>query len=97
MGISLTITDTNEIPYNYAHSYRINKKVKNKNYTGIGEKIGEDTENSTSSYTGTGLEYIWEEVNKISNIQSEETEETLIYNLPNMTEDEHYTVERKKI
>lgn len=50
-GITLTITDTNELPYNYAHSYTINKKVKNENYTGIGQKIGEDTENSTSGFT----------------------------------------------
>jgi len=50
-GISLTITDTNELSYNYSHSYKINKKVKNENYTGVGQKIGEDTENSTSGYT----------------------------------------------
>ena len=50
-GITLTITDTNEIPYKYAHSYKINKEVKNENYTGIGQIIGEDTENSTSGFT----------------------------------------------
>jgi len=50
-GITLTITDTNELPYNYSHSYTINKKVKNENYTGVGQKIGEDTENSTSGFT----------------------------------------------
>lgn len=50
-GITLTITDTNDLPYNYAHSYRINKKVKNENYTGKGEKIGKDTENSISGFT----------------------------------------------
>lgn len=50
-GISLTITDTNVIPYEYAHSYTISKKVKNPNYTGIGYKIGEDTDNSTAGYT----------------------------------------------
>lgn len=49
--ISLTIIDTNELPYNYSHSYKINKRVKNENYTGIGHKIGEDTENSTSGFT----------------------------------------------
>lgn len=96
-AISLTITDTNEIPYDYAHDYKINKKAKNENYTGIGEKIGEDTENSTSGYTGTGTQYIWEEVDKISNIQSKDTEEILACNLPNITEDENYLVERKKI
>ena len=50
-GITLIITDENELPYNYAHSYRLFKKVKNKDYTGIGYKIGEDTENSVSGYT----------------------------------------------
>lgn len=50
-GITLTITDTNELPYNYSHSYTIYKEVKNKDYTGIGYKIGEDTENSTAGYT----------------------------------------------
>ena len=50
-GITLTITDKNEIPYRYSNSYTIYKKVKNQNYTGIGYKIGEDTENSTAGYT----------------------------------------------
>ncbi len=50
-GIELTIADTNELPYNYSHSYKIYKKVKNESYTGIGQKIGEDTENSISGYT----------------------------------------------
>ncbi|MGN1300936.1 MAG: hypothetical protein ACI4U9_00120 [Clostridia bacterium] len=50
-NISLTIIDTNELPYNYSHSYTIYKKVKNEDYTGIGYKIGEDTEHSTSGYT----------------------------------------------
>lgn len=49
--ISFTITDTNEIRYGYPNDYTIYKKVKNENYTGIGYKIGEDTENSTSGYT----------------------------------------------
>lgn len=50
-GITLTITDKNELPYKYSHSYKINKKIKNENYTGVGKKIGEDTENSTSGFT----------------------------------------------
>lgn len=49
--ISLTIVDKNELPYNYPNSYVIRKKVKNKDYTGIGYKIGQDTENSTSGFT----------------------------------------------
>ena len=50
-GITLNIKDTNELPYNYSHSYIINKKVKNENYTGVGEQIGENTNNSTAGYT----------------------------------------------
>lgn len=50
-GITLTITDKNEIPYSYSNNYIIYKKVKNEDYTGIGYKIGEDTENSTAGYT----------------------------------------------
>lgn len=50
-SITLTITDENELPYNYSHSYIINKKVKNEDYTGVGQKIGEDKENSTAGYT----------------------------------------------
>ena len=43
---------------------------------------------------GTGLEYIWQEVNKISDISSESTEENLIYNLSNMNE--KFLVEGRK-
>lgn len=50
-GISLTITDTNELPYRYAHCYKINQKVKNEEYTGVGYKIGENTGNTTAGYT----------------------------------------------
>ena len=50
-GITLTITDTNELPYEYTGSYTIRKKVKNKDYTGIGYKLGEDTENSIAGFT----------------------------------------------
>lgn len=50
-GIILTIVDTNELPYNYSHDYIIKKKVKNPDYTGVGQKIGEDTENSIAGYT----------------------------------------------
>lgn len=45
---------------------------------------------------GTGLEYIWEEVKRISNISSKDTEETLIYNMPNMAEDKQITVNGRK-
>ena len=50
-GITLNIKDTNELPYNYSHSYIINKRTKNENYTGIGEQIGENTSNSIAGYT----------------------------------------------
>lgn len=35
-GIEIIIKDTNELQYEYSNSYKINKKVKNKDYTGIG-------------------------------------------------------------
>lgn len=73
-GIYLKIIDTNEVKYDYSHKYEITKEVKNPNYTGVGYYIGEDTATSTRGYTGTGSEYIWEEVDKISNISSENTE-----------------------
>ena len=47
----LTYCYTNEIPYKYNNSYSLYKKVKNENYTGVGEKIGKDTENSTAGFT----------------------------------------------
>lgn len=66
-GISLTITDTNDLPYDYSNDkYVLYERVKNEDYTGVGYKIGEDTEHSTSGYTGTGSEYIWQEVEKVS-------------------------------
>lgn len=45
---------------------------------------------------GTGVEYIWKEEDKISNILSKDTEETLIYNLPSITEEENYSVIGRK-
>ena len=45
---------------------------------------------------GTGSEYIWQEVNKISDISSESTEETLTYNLPDINENTNYLVEGRK-
>lgn len=53
-SITLKIKDTNDMPYNYSHNYIINKKVKNKNYTGVGKQIGEKTKNSTPGYTRNG-------------------------------------------
>ena len=50
-SISITVKDTNEILYKYTNNYIIYKKVKNEDYTGIGEQIGENTENSTAGYT----------------------------------------------
>lgn len=50
-GISINITDKNEYPYQFSNDYIILKKVKNENYTGVGQKIGEDTANSTAGFT----------------------------------------------
>ena len=50
-GITLIIEDTNELPYSYSNNYTIYKKVKNKDYTGIGYQIEENTGNSTAGYT----------------------------------------------
>lgn len=64
-NLLLTIEDTNENAYNYEEiEYDIYKKVKNPDYTGVGQKLGEDTENSTSGYTGTGVEYEWIKLEK---------------------------------
>lgn len=96
-GLTIEITDRNEIPYEYANEYVIYKEVKNENYTGVGEKIGEDTENSTAGYTGTGTEYIWEELEKDEDIDIKETIEELRYNLPNMDSEFAYIIVGKKI
>lgn len=45
---------------------------------------------------GTGLEYIWEETEKISNISYEATEEDVIFNMPDVTENENYKVTGRK-
>lgn len=50
-SITITITDTNELPYEYLDYYTISKKVKNEKYTGTGEIVGENTEHSTSGFT----------------------------------------------
>lgn len=51
IGIEIIIKDTNELQYEYSNSYKINKKVKNKDYTGVGYQIGENTGNSTAGFT----------------------------------------------
>lgn len=45
---------------------------------------------------GTGVNYIWKELNKISNINSEDTEEILSYNLPNNNENSNNLVIGRK-
>lgn len=50
-GIKIIIKDTNELQYEYSNSYKINEKVKNKDYTGVGYQIGENTGNSTAGFT----------------------------------------------
>lgn len=96
-GVTITITDTNELPYEYTNDYKLEKEVKNEKYTGQGEYIGEATDNSVLGYTGTGLEYIWKEMEKKADVNIEDTIEDLVFNLPNMTEYEHYTLIGKKI
>lgn len=49
-GITLTIVDNNEYPYDYAHQYVIEKKVKNPDYTGVVPPKEKDTENSVGSF-----------------------------------------------
>ena len=45
---------------------------------------------------GTGSEYLWEELNKISDVSSEDTGEILNYNLTNMHTDENNTIIGRK-
>ena len=96
-GITINIIDTNEIPYRYSNDYVIYKETVNESYTGEGENIGENTGNSTAGYTGTGSEYIWDELEKNPDIKIEDTIDDSIYNLPNMTEEDNYHVTGKKI
>lgn len=95
-GMTLTITDKNELPYDYTNKYVIYKKEINEDYKGEGEKIGNDTENSTSGYTGTGVQYVWKELEKISDVSCESTVESLIYNLPYANKDNQYSVIGRK-
>lgn len=50
-GIDIIIEDSNELQYTYANKYNIQKEVKNENYTGVGQTIGEITSNSTAGFT----------------------------------------------
>lgn len=50
-GIEIIIKDTNEFKYEYSNNYKINKKVKNENYTGVGYQIGENTKNTTAGFS----------------------------------------------
>ena len=95
-GITFMITDTNDIPFKYTNEYRIDKKVKNPNYTGKGTYT-EATETSTSSFTGKGFEYLWEELNRSSEVSRDDTVEVLSYNLPNKTEDKPLTITGRRI
>lgn len=53
-GIEFTITDINEIPYEYLNNYEIYQETKNPDYTGTGV-LTEATSNSTSSFTRFGF------------------------------------------
>lgn len=50
-GISFKIEDKNDIKFEYGDTYSVDKRVRNENYTGIGYKIGEDTDHSTAGYS----------------------------------------------
>lgn len=45
-GIDLLIKDTNDLQYVYSNHYMIQKQVKNPNYTGVVQTLGENTSNS---------------------------------------------------
>lgn len=94
-GFTITITDTNEIPYEFSNDYTLYKEVKNEDYTG--QFIGENTGNSTAGFTGTGTEYIWEEVDKNPDVEIKDTFEDLVYNMPNMTQEDNFNVIGMKI
>ena len=96
-GLAITITDTNEIPYEFSNDYTLYKEVKNEDYTGQGQFIGENTGNSTAGFTGTGTEYIWEEVEKNPDVEIKDTFEDLVYNMPNITQEDNFNVIGKKI
>ena len=46
---------------------------------------------------GTGAEYIWENLEKISDISKKDTVEELVDNLPNMTGEENFKISGRKI
>ena len=62
----------------------------------LGSKQEKTQEILLQDILGTGTEYIWKELNKISDISSESTEEILVYNLPNINENENYLIEGRK-
>lgn len=91
-GITLTITDSNEIPFEYSNEYIIRKEIKNENYTGTGtytEAKETPDSKSTSSFSGIGFEYIWEKLEENSDIMKEDTIEVLSFN-----EEEQQTIVR---
>ncbi len=79
----INIVDKNELPYEYQEGYKIYKEVPNENYTGVGQKIGEATANSTAGYTGTGTPYIWEEIEKVTDVSEEDAINKSITNSEN--------------
>lgn len=92
-NLLLTIEDKNESAYNYEDiEYDIYKKVKNPNYTGVGQKLGEDTENSTSGYTGTGVEYEWIKLEKNSDENTGDIMIDSVYDTFSIEEKEESTI-----
>ena len=75
--ISLTITDTNSLPYEYSNNYKIFKKNNVEKTTIDESKIIPATENSTSAYIPdtSSMKPVWEEVLK----NEVDTEKSLIH------------------
>lgn len=69
--IIINIKDTNEIKYEFSNKYSILKKNEDTSQEEP-EIVVSETSNSTSSSEGTGVP-IWEEVSKISDIESRDT------------------------
>ena len=98
-GIAFTITDKNEFPYNFSHDYSMRKKIKNTNYN-PNITLAPITDNNGNSnyilpsYTGTGPKYIWENIEKISNLSTLDTEEEIV--LPDMTGNNQSKVSARK-
>lgn len=88
-GITFTIIDLNDLPFEYKGNYRILKKFNADKYK------GKNSENYASEVItmGSGMEYTWKELPKISKLPSKDTvEEVIIDKLENISEDDRKSV-----